>query len=153
MKKIFSTHKTIIITLLAIYNSESLKAENKLGMIEAPDQTVIVRAKACDTSEQLLTLNDGDFFYYEPAMDGLWTKIYLFPAEGAAEGYIPKTNVRLVEALTETQKKKIITDVLTTQQSLAKDFRMSIHETPEKNKVAREKSELHDKKSIFMHSK
>ena len=63
-----------------------------------------------------------------------------------AEGYIPKANIRLVESLTETEKRKIITDVLNTQQSLAGDFQKSIHETPEKNKTAREKVELHDKK-------
>lgn len=149
MKRTFLTHQIFIITLLIICNSGLLKAESKLGMIEAPGQTITVRAKASDASEQLLTLNHGDFFYYEPTTDGSWIKISIFPAEGVAEGYIPKTNIRPVESLTEAEKKKIITDVLTTQQELAEEVQKSVEETLEINKAAREKAELHDTKKYI----
>lgn len=150
MKKKFFTYKVFIATLLAICAPGVLKAEYKLGIIEAPGQTVIVRAEASETSEQLLTLNHGDFFDCEFPVDSHWIKISIFPAEGVAEGYIPKANIRLVESLTEAEKKKKITEVLNTQQSLAEEFQKSIHETLEKNKTARETLERYEyKKYIY----
>ncbi|MDR2917889.1 MAG: hypothetical protein LBV72_00795 [Tannerella sp.] len=149
MKKKKFTYKVFIAILLVICAPGLLKAEYKLGIIEAPGQTVIVRANPSETSEQLLTLNHGDFFDYESPTDSHWIKISIFPAEGVAEGYIPKANIRLVESLTEAEKKNIITDVLNTQQLLAEDFQKSTHETLEKNKTARKKLELHDKKKYI----
>ena len=63
MKNTFFTYRIFIAILLVICIPGLLKAENKLGIIEAPDQTVIVRAKASNTSEHLLTLQHGDFFF------------------------------------------------------------------------------------------
>ena len=134
----------LAITLLMISTFELL-AENKPGFVRTDGKAVIVRAKASEASESLFTFNDGDFFYCEPATDSLWMKISIFPREYATtEGYIPRINVRLIEALIPAQKKELITKILTTHQSLAEEFRRSVHETPEKHKVAREKLEYHN---------
>lgn len=133
-----------LVSLFTLCCSFSLFAENKPGIVYAPNnQKVVIKAEADANSKDLAILADGHFFYYKPTQDISWAKIQVYGRENFTEGYIPKNNMLLIDSLTDIQQRKIISEVLTTHKLLAEELQKSVNMTLEENMAARKKIEEH----------
>ena len=114
--------KYYILTILIVFCTETLFAQNKVAIINDPDGYVNVHSGPGKNFPIISKINKDEFFYCNITKAGKWVKISEMNEDKEIEGYVFRDRIRLAENLDNSQKKKLLTLILLQQQTLADNF-------------------------------
>ncbi|MET4084228.1 hypothetical protein ABIB40_004202 [Pedobacter sp. UYP30] len=123
-----TTRKKYLLSIIFVFCSLSLLAENKLAIINDPDGFTNVRSGQGNEFPVIEKINKGDFFYCDLSANNEWIKIVAMKWKDGiqVEGYIHRSRIQLVEKLDNLKQKELIKQILTEQRVLAENFQNSL---------------------------
>ena len=113
--------RNYILTVLALFCSLTLLAENRLAIIKDIDGFTFVRSGQGKDFKVVDTLFTDDFFYFQFIDNSEWAKVTAWKGR-QIEGFIHKSRIQEVEKLDNKKQKELITKTLDRQRILADNF-------------------------------
>ena len=119
-------YKIYILTILSIFCTLTVFAENKLAIINDAEGFTNVRSGQGKDFSVVATIDKDEFFYCDLTTNQEWVKIIAYKdwKDGReVEGYIHKSRIQLVEKLNYQKQNELLTQILEKQKELANKFR------------------------------
>lgn len=119
MKK---TPRNYILTILIVFCTLTLFAQNKVAIINDPDGYTNVRSSPGKSFPIISEIKKNEFSYCDLPEGKEWVKIVEMNEDKEIEGYIFSHSVQLIEKLDNPQKERLLTRILLQQKALADNF-------------------------------
>ncbi|WP_133055384.1 SH3 domain-containing protein [Niastella koreensis] len=111
--------KRLITVIIILLPGPKMRAQTwKIAQLRDPNPVVNVYNAANDTSEKVATITKDEIFYCEPGNAGWWHVRTTKPIWG----YIPKSQIQLIEELSVAAQQKMLLSIFTTHRKLGTDF-------------------------------
>jgi hypothetical protein len=118
-----TSHMRIVLFILTLFLTLTIKAENKLARIKDSDGYTNIRSGQGNEFPIVSTFDKDELFYCDPT-NSEWLKVIALKWQNGKqiEGYIHKSRVQLIETLDLKSKQALLTQILSKQKNLADNF-------------------------------
>jgi hypothetical protein len=116
--------KIYILFFLTFFCISISFAHNKLARINDPDGFTNIRSGQGKDFSVVATADTSDFIYCDMSTKNEWVKVVAMKWKDRKqiEGFVYKSRIQLIETLDNKKQKELLTEILSEQKRLAKNF-------------------------------